>query len=129
MEPLPPRSPRIARRGEGSALGTMHDILGIVLPALVDAADDDGGADAPLALAALMASMSIVSAASDADDGCGAATLTRPLPVTTVAAVDRRASRRLIASPDNAAARGNTSKRVSGARTSIIMLLKALETK
>ena len=119
MEPLPPRSPRIARKGEGSVLGIMHDIFGTALPALADAAEDAGVA-AVLALAALMASMSIVSGAdaAAASDACGPDTRLAP-PAATVAAVDRSASRRFIASPDNAAARGN--KRTSGVRQTSIM--------
>ena len=126
MEPLPPRSPRIARRGEGSVLGIMHDIFGTALPELADAAEDDAGAAAVLALAALMASMSIVSGAdaAAATDACGPATRLAP-PAATVAAVDRSASRRLIASPDNAAVRGNN--RISGVRRTSIMLEQASE--
>ena len=112
----------MARRGEGSTLGIMHDIFGTVFPAMADAAEDDAGAAAVLALAALMASMSIISgAAAAAPDACGTATRTRPAPpaAAIVAAVDRSASRRLNTSPDNAAARGN--KRISGARRTSIM--------
>ena len=99
--------PRMAKRGEGSGDGTMQDIDGVFLPALLAA--EVVGAAAVLALAALMASMSMASVsvvAADTDGG-----IRRP-PPATAAAVDRSASRRLKASLDicRAAARGSRNK-------------------